>query len=179
MLLRIGLYCAKNLGLKFLDFFLCFSVIPMCFGYLIEAAWMSGGKLAVGRFISIFTCCKLCEQAADLKCSACDVARYCSKEHQTRDWKAHKPLCKWLRDELFKRPLTQTTSEAKLLRKQQMAAVYWERLAGEGDAEAQFNLGNCYHWKLQTNTSYTPVIHQLYTENNHTPVIHQLYIFCV
>ncbi len=79
----------------------------------------------------------------DLKCSACDVARYCSKEHQTRDWKAHKPLCKWLREELFKRPLPQTTPEAKLLRKQQMAAVYWERLAGEGDAEAQFNLGDC------------------------------------
>ena len=44
--------------------------------WFIEAAWMSGGILAVGRFVSIFTCCKLCEQAADLKCSALRIHLY-------------------------------------------------------------------------------------------------------
>ena len=97
------------------------------------------------NFVSVFTCCKLCQQSALLKCTACNLVRYCCKDHQTQDWKAHKVFCKWLGDELLKRPLTDKTPEAKLLRKQQMAAVYWERLAGEGDAEAQFNLGAC-HW---------------------------------
>ena len=54
---------------------------------------------------SVFCCCKYCRQPADLKCTACSVVRYCCKDHQTRDWQAHKPLCKWLREELLKRPL--------------------------------------------------------------------------
>ena len=93
---------------------------------------------------SVFCCCKHCQQPADLKCTACSVVRYCCKDHQTRDWQAHKQLCKWLREELLKRPLTEKTPEAKLRRKQQLAVAYWERLAVEGDAEAQFNIAVCY-----------------------------------
>lgn len=27
-------------------------------------------------------------------CSKCSVARYCSKDCQTRDWREHRPLCR-------------------------------------------------------------------------------------
>ncbi len=94
---------------------------------------------------SVFKCCKHCRQPANLTCTACDVIRYCCKDHQTRDWQAHKPFCKWLREELLKRSLSEKTPESKLHRKQQLAVTYWERLAVEGDADAQFNMGTCYH----------------------------------
>ena len=95
------------------------------------------------NFVSVFTCCKLCQQSALFKCTACNLVRYCCKDHQTRDWQAHKPLCKWLREELLKRPLTEKTPEAKLRRKQQLAVACWKRLAVEGDAGAQFNIAVC------------------------------------
>lgn len=40
------------------------------------------------------TVCNLCGYRADKKCSACKGAHYCSKEHQTLDWKtSHKYSC--------------------------------------------------------------------------------------
>ncbi len=66
------------------------------------------------NFFSVFTCCKLCQQSALLKCAACNLVRYCCKDHQTQDWKAHKVFCKWLGDELLIRPLTDKKPEAKV-----------------------------------------------------------------
>ena len=34
-----------------------------------------------------------CTKPAPLKCSRCGEVRYCSKEHQHADWKAHKKIC--------------------------------------------------------------------------------------
>ena len=34
-----------------------------------------------------------------LQCSACHASCYCSKEHQKKDWKRHKPLCLRYRSE--------------------------------------------------------------------------------
>ncbi|GMH70457.1 hypothetical protein TrST_g3903 [Triparma strigata] len=34
-----------------------------------------------------------CTKPAPLKCSRCGDVRYCSKEHQHADWKAHKKIC--------------------------------------------------------------------------------------
>ncbi|GLV39505.1 SET and MYND domain containing arthropod-specific member 5 [Carabus blaptoides fortunei] len=41
----------------------------------------------------IHTCAE-CKQPAELKCSACKLVWYCSKEHQKQHWKQHKNLCK-------------------------------------------------------------------------------------
>jgi len=39
--------------------------------------------------------CAICGRQDQLKlCSRCRAAKYCSKECQTRDWKAHKAICK-------------------------------------------------------------------------------------
>jgi hypothetical protein len=37
---------------------------------------------------------KLCEKPASLRCSQCKLVRYCSKDCQLKDWKAHRPMCK-------------------------------------------------------------------------------------
>ena len=37
--------------------------------------------------------CRVCGLGPAKKCAACNVARYCSREHQTLDWKDHKEDC--------------------------------------------------------------------------------------
>ena len=38
--------------------------------------------------------CSACDQHGDTKkCAQCGASRYCSKDCQQRDWKAHKPVC--------------------------------------------------------------------------------------
>lgn len=34
------------------------------------------------------------KQTANLQCTGCRLAYYCSKEHQKADWKSHKHLCR-------------------------------------------------------------------------------------
>jgi hypothetical protein len=41
--------------------------------------------------------CVVCNSSASSKCSACGIARYCSIEHQRKDWIRHKPDCLQLR----------------------------------------------------------------------------------
>ncbi len=40
--------------------------------------------------------CNWCNVVLDkpLECSVCSAAFYCNKDHQTKDWKAHKEICK-------------------------------------------------------------------------------------
>ncbi|XP_074040747.1 SET domain-containing protein SmydA-8 [Leptinotarsa decemlineata] len=38
--------------------------------------------------------CAECGAPSELKCSACKLVTYCSKEHQKVNWKSHKNLCK-------------------------------------------------------------------------------------
>ncbi|XP_068915824.1 SET domain-containing protein SmydA-8-like [Tenebrio molitor] len=38
--------------------------------------------------------CAECQKPADLKCSACKLVAYCSKDHQKKHWKTHKALCR-------------------------------------------------------------------------------------
>ncbi len=46
--------------------------------------------------------CQYCNTVGDhlLKCSSCKWAYYCNRDHQRKDWKVHKQLCK-----LFKEPI--------------------------------------------------------------------------
>ena len=37
--------------------------------------------------------CMVCGQKASMVCAACRSACYCSKQHQTSDWKDHKLNC--------------------------------------------------------------------------------------
>ena len=34
-----------------------------------------------------------CDKEANLRCSKCKAARYCSREHQVDDWSTHKIVC--------------------------------------------------------------------------------------
>ena len=95
---------------------------------------------------SAFTCCIVYTQPCKDKCSLCLITRYCCSDHQKKHWSEHKKLCAWLREELDRRPLPDQSTAAKELRKKQLAVVYWRRLAGEGDVEAQFCLGSCYYY---------------------------------
>ncbi len=66
--------------------------------------------------------CAECGKVATQRCSKCKNAWYCCRDHQLRQWKAHKPLCVMLaasRDEqqdredaLKKQQLTQAVKEA-------------------------------------------------------------------
>jgi tetratricopeptide (TPR) repeat protein len=38
--------------------------------------------------------CWLCEQVGKFTCSRCNMARYCSRECQVKNWKAHKTFCR-------------------------------------------------------------------------------------
>ncbi|CAH1964733.1 unnamed protein product [Acanthoscelides obtectus] len=38
--------------------------------------------------------CAECGEPAELKCSACKLVSYCGKEHQKKDWKNHKAVCR-------------------------------------------------------------------------------------
>lgn len=38
--------------------------------------------------------CPVCKQPAILKCSLCKDIAYCCKDHQKKDWKSHKNLCR-------------------------------------------------------------------------------------
>ncbi|XP_044738752.1 SET domain-containing protein SmydA-8-like [Chrysoperla carnea] len=38
--------------------------------------------------------CSVCKQPAVLKCSLCKDIAYCCKDHQKKDWKSHKNLCR-------------------------------------------------------------------------------------
>ncbi|XP_066994527.2 SET domain-containing protein SmydA-8 [Anabrus simplex] len=38
--------------------------------------------------------CAICSAPAQHKCSACKLVSYCSKEHQKKDWKKHKEICR-------------------------------------------------------------------------------------
>ena len=38
--------------------------------------------------------CAVCEAPAEHRCSACKCVAYCTREHQKKDWKAHKLVCK-------------------------------------------------------------------------------------
>lgn len=38
--------------------------------------------------------CAECKQPAELKCSACKLIWYCSKDHQKTHWKVHKSSCR-------------------------------------------------------------------------------------
>ena len=44
--------------------------------------------------------CDSCERSARYKCSGCNLALYCCKEHQERDWTEHKSKCKIIRREI-------------------------------------------------------------------------------
>jgi len=48
--------------------------------------------------------CALCGIAANKRCARCGVVFYCSKEHQTEDWKVHKQNCQ-------KKPSSSQTSQ--------------------------------------------------------------------
>jgi hypothetical protein len=37
--------------------------------------------------------CAVCEEESQFTCEGCKVARYCGKECQKKDWKAHKKVC--------------------------------------------------------------------------------------
>ena len=37
--------------------------------------------------------CLLCDKIASLKCTGCNWAFYCNRDHQRKDWKNHKPYC--------------------------------------------------------------------------------------
>ena len=59
-------------------------------------------KKDVDRFIesnNLHKLCSLCGCKADKQCSGCHAISYCSREHQTIDWKAgHKVVCKPIQD---------------------------------------------------------------------------------
>ncbi|KAG5877975.1 hypothetical protein JTB14_032236 [Gonioctena quinquepunctata] len=38
--------------------------------------------------------CEECGASSEMKCSACKMVSYCSKEHQKKNWKSHKILCR-------------------------------------------------------------------------------------
>ena len=38
--------------------------------------------------------CEWCGGAGSLRCTQCQVARYCCREHQKKAWKAHKHECR-------------------------------------------------------------------------------------
>ncbi|KAJ6459488.1 hypothetical protein C8R47DRAFT_1162158 [Mycena vitilis] len=46
------------------------------------------------------TCDAKCGELANLKCSACKTARYCGKECQRLEWKAHRKECRLLAGKL-------------------------------------------------------------------------------
>ncbi|KAH9480156.1 Programmed cell death protein 2 [Psilocybe cubensis] len=41
----------------------------------------------------LYNHCIVCEAPGVQQCSSCKTARYCSKEHQKQDWRAHKEYC--------------------------------------------------------------------------------------
>ena len=40
--------------------------------------------------------CQVCGEGTYRRCGRCKQTYYCSKEHQTADWKCHKMACKWV-----------------------------------------------------------------------------------
>jgi MYND finger len=59
---------------------------------LSEEAWFQGNQCA-------FCLVKDADSEVDLmRCGACKQTFYCSREHQRKDWPAHKVLCKKIRD---------------------------------------------------------------------------------
>lgn len=43
---------------------------------------------------AVVNTCRFCDQTENLlRCSRCKLVYYCSKDHQRRDWKRHKPNC--------------------------------------------------------------------------------------
>lgn len=77
----------------FIDDFV--SLSQSSFLYLLS---LHAAKIAMsGQYKENFsqTECEKCKKSNPrLTCSACKCSRYCSKECQTADWKAHKPACK-------------------------------------------------------------------------------------
>jgi len=49
---------------------------------------------AATQFPSYTPLCYACGCAGALRCAACQIATYCSKQHQKMDWKYHKVACK-------------------------------------------------------------------------------------
>ncbi|KAH3765057.1 protein PBDC1 [Pelomyxa schiedti] len=47
---------------------------------------------ADGQVYRLYICC-VCGEPAPFRCARCKLARYCSRECQTRDWKKHKASC--------------------------------------------------------------------------------------
>ena len=88
-------------------------------------------------------CCKLCHTEIDLKkCSKCRSVWYCSKEHQTEDWKRHKDQeCK-----IFCRTRESQKKLALGGLKKEDFSLWKERARSNSDSVAHFNLGLYYQY---------------------------------
>ena len=97
---------------------------------------------------SAFTCCFVCRQPCESKCSSCRVTRYCGAEHQLQDWEQHKPVCAWLQEKLAGLPALKgkhNTEQARVRQKMELAVALWRKQVDEdGDASAAYRLANCY-----------------------------------
>ena len=96
--------------------------------------------------------CASCGEPAALRCVRCLGSFYCGKECQKKMWREHKVLCKEAekaRDGMPIDEFDKNFEESK-------------RLAEMGNADAQFNLGLCYHKGTGVTVDITKAL-KLYT----------------
>lgn len=80
--------------------------------------------------------CAECKQPADLKCSACKLVAYCSKEHQKQHWKQHKSLCRAYE---VKKIVRESDLNLRPLRLQRNASLFGRTLEVVGSNPSAIN----------------------------------------
>ena len=86
--------------------------------------------------------CSVCCKKSSLRCSNCLGTLYCGQECQTKDWKKHKPQCKAA--EMIKKQYIEQGH--RTVEEIDAEIESTKRMAEQGDAQAQFNMGLSEKW---------------------------------
>ncbi len=99
-----------------------------------------------------------CQIVSKFRCSRCQQARYCGKDHQTADWKAHKPRCMAGRPSVLVSPENAPMDTSKLINLDFLTAK--EQKLQHGGAKLPLrDEPICFPVKVQTNATETMLIY--------------------